>query len=97
VGCAALLICWGPPFWPPWNTLLSARWLDHDTLPLSRCKILRVHEQGKPMILVGNKADLADSRAVSTEEGRILAQGWGIPYIETSAKTKNNVDKVDGR
>ena len=49
------------------------------------------------MILVGNKADLADSRAVSTEEGRILAQGWGIPYIETSAKTKNNVDKVDGR
>ena len=49
------------------------------------------------MILVGNKADLADSRAVSTEEGRILAQKWGIPYIETSAKTKNNVDKVDGR
>jgi len=57
-------------------------------------QILRVHEQGKPMILVGNKADLADSRAVSTEEGRILAQKWGIPYIETSAKTKNNVDKA---
>ena len=61
---------------------------------LSLFQILRVHEQGKPMILVGNKADLADSRAVSTEEGRILAQGWNIPYIETSAKTKDNVDKV---
>lgn len=55
-------------------------------------QILRVHENGKPMILVGNKSDLSDRRAVSLEECRIRAQEWGIPYIETSAKTKENVD-----
>lgn len=57
-------------------------------------QIMRVHEQGKPMILVGNKSDLSDQRDVSQQEGSIRAQEWGVPYIETSAKTKNNVDKA---
>ncbi|TFG29831.1 MAG: GTP-binding protein [Promethearchaeota archaeon] len=44
------------------------------------------------MILVGNKIDLKNSRDVSREEGETLAQELGISYIETSAKTGENID-----
>ncbi len=46
------------------------------------------------LILVGNKVDLSTSRDVSTEEGIELAKELGIYYIETSAKTNENVDDV---
>ncbi|MHA1914483.1 MAG: Rab family GTPase [Promethearchaeota archaeon] len=46
------------------------------------------------LILVGNKVDLADSRTVSLEEGVALAEKLGIPYMETSAKTNENIDDV---
>ncbi len=56
--------------------------------------ILRVKVDDQiPLILVGNKVDL-DGREVSEEEASGLASSWGAPYIETSAKTKLNVDKV---
>ena len=32
------------------------------------------------------------SQAVSTEEGRKLAERFGIPFAETSAQTNQNVD-----
>ena len=39
--------------------------------------------------------DLADERReVPEEEAAAMAAQWGVPYIETSAKTKVNVDKV---
>jgi small GTP-binding protein len=47
-----------------------------------------------PIVLVGNKIDLAEQRAVSTAEGEALAKSLsenGIEYIETSALTGNNV------
>ena len=47
-----------------------------------------------PAILVGNKIDLAEKRQVSFEEAEQKARSWSIKYIETSAKTKLNVDKV---
>ncbi|CAG8540983.1 107_t:CDS:2 [Paraglomus occultum] len=48
-----------------------------------------------PFILVGNKADLANShRKVTKEEATAKAAEWGCPYIETSAKTRLNVDEV---
>lgn len=43
-------------------------------------------------ILVGNKIDLADSRQVSKEEGEALANELGLSYIETSAKTGENIE-----
>ena len=43
-----------------------------------------------PMILVGNKQDLDKERQVSYIEAKDLADSWGIPYIETSAKTNYN-------
>lgn len=38
-------------------------------------------------ILVGNKADLVEGRAVSTEEGQALAQELKMGFFETSAKS----------
>lgn len=60
-----------------------------------REQILRVKsDENIPFLLVGNKADLEDKRQVSTEEAKGKAEEWSVPYVETSAKTKANVDKV---
>lgn len=47
-----------------------------------------------PSILVGNKIDLADQRQISAEEAAEMARQWSTTYIETSAKSRHNVDKV---
>lgn len=44
-----------------------------------------------PVVLVGNKADMADSREVSTADGTAFASQAGISFFETSAKTNLNV------
>lgn len=45
-------------------------------------------------MLVGNKSDLEDKRQVSVEEAKNRADQWNVNYVETSAKTRANVDKV---
>eukprot|EP01111_Echinosteliopsis_oligospora_P001562 TRINITY_DN1231_c0_g1_i4.p1 TRINITY_DN1231_c0_g1~~TRINITY_DN1231_c0_g1_i4.p1 ORF type:complete len:167 (-),score=33.45 TRINITY_DN1231_c0_g1_i4:461-961(-) len=47
-----------------------------------------------PIILVANKIDLADDRAISQEEGRDCANKWGCGFIETSAKSNTNVSGI---
>lgn len=37
-------------------------------------------------MLVGNKTDLHQERAVSYEEGKKLAESWRATFLETSAK-----------
>jgi GTPase SAR1 family protein len=61
-----------------------------------RENVLRVKadDENLPIILVGNKMDLNSSRKITFEEASSLAARWHIPYIETSAKTKENVDKA---
>lgn len=60
-----------------------------------RDSVLRVKvDERTPLILVGNKSDLQDSREVSQEDASAMANSWGVPYIESSAKTKVNVDKI---
>ncbi|KAG7315204.1 hypothetical protein KOW79_021292 [Hemibagrus wyckioides] len=44
-----------------------------------------------PMVLVGNKCDLP-ARTVDTRQAQELARSYGIPYIETSAKTRQGVE-----
>lgn len=64
-------------------------------LPSSREQILRVKEdENVPFLLVGNKSDLEDKRQVSVEEAKNRADQWNVNYVETSAKTRANVDKV---
>ncbi len=53
-----------------------------------------IGETNIPIVLVGNKVDLAEQRVVSTTEGEGLAKSLstnGVEYIETSALTGNNV------
>lgn len=60
-----------------------------------REQILRVKEdENVPFLLVGNKSDLADRRQVGLEEAKARSEQWGVSYVETSAKTRANVDKV---
>lgn len=44
--------------------------------------------------LVGNKCDLPDRREVSTFDGKALAQRLGCLFVETSAKTRTNVEEA---
>ncbi len=61
-----------------------------------RESILRVKEEERsfPVILIGNKCDLQNSRMVTYEEASSQAAKWKYAYIETSAKIKTNVDKA---
>jgi len=43
--------------------------------------------------LVGNKVDLP-KRDVTTKEALDLSQQYGIPYVETSAKTRQGVEEA---
>ena len=43
-----------------------------------------------PIILVGNKQDLAHNREVSYDDAKQLADSWNIEYIETSVNTNFN-------
>jgi Ras-related protein Rab-1A len=45
-------------------------------------------------ILVGNKNDLEESRQVSTDEGKELADQYNIRFMETSAKESANVEEA---
>lgn len=58
--------------------------------------------RNKPCVLIGNKIDLREQglEEVPTEKGKQLAEelslkyGLEIPYLETSAKTKKNLEKA---
>jgi Ras-related protein Rab-8A len=50
--------------------------------------------EGVNKILVGNKSDWTDKRAITEEEGRELAQELGIKFIETSAKINEGVEEA---
>ncbi|CAC9525607.1 putative ras-related protein rab-2a [Leishmania infantum JPCM5] len=44
------------------------------------------------IMLIGNKCDLESKRQVSREEGEAFARCNGLMFMETSAKTSQNVD-----
>ncbi len=46
------------------------------------------------MILVGNKCDLEDERVVGKDQGQNLARQFNCTFLETSAKSKINVNEV---
>lgn len=47
-----------------------------------------------PIVLVGNKIDLKDQRAVTHEEGKALASELKCSFIETSALTGENINEA---
>lgn len=78
---------------PP-NTLLTLLFLP---LPDIRTWFSNVEQhatEGVNKILIGNKCDWEEKRAVSTEQGQALANELGIPFMEVSAKSNINVEKA---
>lgn len=66
-----------------------------DEITSFREQILRVKDKDKvPMVMVGNKCDLESERQVTTAEGQALAKTFGCPFMESSAKTRVNVEEV---
>jgi Ras-related protein Rap-1B len=61
-----------------------------------REQIRRIKEDDNvPMVLVGNKSDLEDDRAVPRARAFKLSQEWGgVPYYEASARRRANVDET---
>ncbi|KAJ3155322.1 hypothetical protein HDU86_004412 [Geranomyces michiganensis] len=56
------------------------------------CRVL--DDEGVPFVLVGNKADLPQLRKVQARDAEAKAREWGCSYIETSAKTRQNVEEA---
>ncbi|OJJ48375.1 hypothetical protein ASPZODRAFT_1578959 [Penicilliopsis zonata CBS 506.65] len=61
-----------------------------------REQIIRIKDDEKvPIVIVGNKSDLEDDRAVPRARAFALSQTWGnAPYYETSARRRANVNEV---
>lgn len=45
-------------------------------------------------ILIGNKSDWSDKRAVTEEQGRELANELDVKFMETSAKANDGVEEA---
>ena len=61
-----------------------------------RDQIVRIKDDPLiPLVIVGNKSDLEEERAVSRSRAFSAAQSWNnAPYYETSARRRNNVDEA---
>ncbi|KAA8647101.1 putative RAS small monomeric GTPase (Rsr1) [Aspergillus tanneri] len=61
-----------------------------------REQITRIKDDEKvPIVIVGNKSDLEEDRAVPRARAFALSQSWGnAPYYETSARRRANVNEV---
>ena len=47
-----------------------------------------------PIMLVGNKCDETAAREISTGAGKAIAKQWSCAFMETSAKTNENVKEL---
>ena len=58
-------------------------WLQeiYENAPETTCKLI-----------VGNKSDLREERAVTSEEARYFARELGLAFVETSAKSSENAE-----
>ncbi|XP_033894377.1 ras-related protein Rab-37-like isoform X2 [Acipenser ruthenus] len=60
-----------------------------------RAWLTEIHEyaqQDVVIMLLGNKSDMSSERVIKREEGEKLAREYGVPFMETSAKTGVNVE-----
>ena len=63
-----------------------------EDIAMYREQIKRVKDADDvPMVLVGNKVDLP-TRTVNMAQAQEVAKSCGIPFVETSAKTRMGVD-----
>ncbi|XP_032067350.1 ras-related protein Rab-37 isoform X2 [Thamnophis elegans] len=60
-----------------------------------RAWLTEIHDYAQKdvvIMLLGNKADMSSERVIRTEDGESLAREYGVPFMETSAKTGMNVE-----
>ena len=70
---------------------------NQETFNRARAWINELKRQASPNIVIalaGNKADLASKRAVEAEHAETYAEENGLLFMETSAKTAQNVNEV---
>ncbi|KAL3675178.1 hypothetical protein R1sor_025126 [Riccia sorocarpa] len=68
-----------------------------DSFQKAQFWVKELQKHGSPgiiMALVGNKADLHESREVASEDAQAYAETNGMFFIETSAKTADNVNQL---
>ncbi|KAH8482196.1 hypothetical protein H0E87_029605 [Populus deltoides] len=68
-----------------------------DSFERAKKWVTELQRQGNPnliMFLVGNKVDLQEKRKVGIEEGEQYAKENGMVFLETSAKTAQNVNEL---
>ncbi|KAF8528066.1 ras protein [Hysterangium stoloniferum] len=65
-----------------------------DRLEVFRQSMLRVKRSKPIFMLVGNKCDRGLDRQVTREEGLEMARHFGCEFLETSAKTAVNVERL---
>uniref|UniRef100_A0A8D0H4S4 RAB26, member RAS onco family n=1 Tax=Sphenodon punctatus TaxID=8508 RepID=A0A8D0H4S4_SPHPU len=61
----------------------------------SQAWLTEIHEYAKQdvvLMLLGNKVDSTQERVVKREDGERLAKEYGVPFMETSAKSGLNVE-----
>lgn len=60
-----------------------------------RDEIIRIKDdENIPIVIVGNKADLEENRAVPRAKGFSISQRWSAPYYEASARTRSKWNKT---
>lgn len=65
-----------------------------DRLEVFRQAMMKVKKSKPVFMLVGNKCDKQYEREVSREEGAQMARTFGCEFLETSAKTAYNVERL---
>ncbi|BBN18179.1 hypothetical protein MPTK1_8g00370 [Marchantia polymorpha subsp. ruderalis] len=65
---------------------------NHGVCLFVRQELQKHGSPGIVMALVGNKADLEESREVASEDSQAYAESNGMFFIETSAKLATNVN-----
>lgn len=60
-----------------------------------REQIRRIKEDDNvPMVLIGNKSDMEEDRAIPRPRAFAVSREWDVPYFETSARRRTNVDEA---
>lgn len=65
-----------------------------DLDPIRQGIIRHKNSNTVPMVLVGNKCDLAKKREVDMKDGKELSKEYGCPFLESSAKNDINITEI---
>lgn len=76
--------------------ILSMTWIINNVLDIRtwHSNIEQHASAGVNKILIGNKCDWDEKRAVTIEQGRQLADEFGLRFLETSAKANEGVEEA---